>query len=331
MRMMYSDQNISFEKKIENDIILLSSAICDSVNCYYDGDILGATNIFNKVIDDTFKQPSFASENLFVLGSIRERTQLYRARPRHSGLWLKDEMFHIPFEKRHLVSTNRYSIPGLPALYASTDAYSCWTELGKPELKDLNYVRLETTRTLKVLKLMYVHDMIYELFDPHGINESIRALFGTGLQVGDDPISITQAIMKISNYLSTFPLVIACTVRALNNNVAFKPEYIIPQLLLQNLQKDGAIDGIRYPSTKKGSFKIGHVDKFHNYVFPVKNAQKMGFCPELVDKFRSTDPTSLRNEKQPDNSGKKNILGDQLLLNFYPIEVGLKKRLTYTL
>lgn len=40
-----------------------------------------------------------------------------------------DEMFHIPLNKRRMVTTQRYSTPGYPCLYLGKSIYTCWEEM----------------------------------------------------------------------------------------------------------------------------------------------------------------------------------------------------------
>src|ERR1035437_2867592 len=42
------------------------------------------------------------------------------------------EMFHVPFEKRGFVSTNRFSISGFPCLYLGRSLQVCYEELNIP-------------------------------------------------------------------------------------------------------------------------------------------------------------------------------------------------------
>jgi len=46
-----------------------------------------------------------------------------------------------------------------------------------------------------------------------------------------------------------WPLVLACSVKVKNIEDDFKPEYIIPQLLLQWVRERDDIDGISYQTT----------------------------------------------------------------------------------
>ena len=49
---------------------------------------------------------------------------LYRIRlESNATLTKKEDLFHIPFQSRHLVKSQRFSIPGLPCLYLSNSIY----------------------------------------------------------------------------------------------------------------------------------------------------------------------------------------------------------------
>lgn len=49
---------------------------------------------------------------------------LYRVRQTQTPALKAVDLFHIPFELRHLVATQRYSIPGLPCLYLAGSLYA---------------------------------------------------------------------------------------------------------------------------------------------------------------------------------------------------------------
>lgn len=44
------------------------------------------------------------------------------------------DLFHVPFEKRHLIGNNRFSLSGLPCLYFGSSIYGCWEEMNRPNL-----------------------------------------------------------------------------------------------------------------------------------------------------------------------------------------------------
>ena len=48
------------------------------------------------------------------------------------------EMFHIKYELRGKVQTQRCSFPGLPCLYLGCSSYVCWLELNRPQRLMIN-------------------------------------------------------------------------------------------------------------------------------------------------------------------------------------------------
>lgn len=46
-----------------------------------------------------------------------------------------------------------------------------------------------------------------------------------------------------------WPLIAACSIKVKHREDSFKPEYIVPQLLLQWIRNNQEIDGIRFSST----------------------------------------------------------------------------------
>ena len=49
----------------------------------------------------------------------------------------RKDIFHVPFEKRGSIKSNRYSIPGLPCLYLGTSLYTCWEEMNRPNFDSI--------------------------------------------------------------------------------------------------------------------------------------------------------------------------------------------------
>lgn len=69
----------------------------------------------------------------------------------------KDEMFHIPYEKRNLVGNQRFSLSGLPCLYLGGSSYICWEEShdsGNPvDFKDLGTLFMDIIYFVSDFKL----------------------------------------------------------------------------------------------------------------------------------------------------------------------------------
>lgn len=189
----------------------------------------------------------------------------------------KDELFHIPFEKRGIVKSQRFSIPGLPSLYTSNSIYVAWQEMRRPNIDSIQAIRLENQRDLKLL------DITTDVYVCHIDNLDLR-------------IDANICLYKIL----TWPLAACCSIKVKNIEDSFKPEYIIPQLLFQWVSEN--LDGIKYSSSHIDLNKVKHKGQFHNIVLPVKTYdQDKGYCGCLKSLFKGTDviPMQLRQFAAP--------------------------------
>ena len=171
-------------------------------------------------------------------------------------------MFHIPFELRGKVTTQRYSIPGFPSLYLGKTLYVTWEELNRPRLDNFQAVRLKTTKSIQFLDL-------------------------TPSDWGEDNLN-----NKAYKYLMTWPLVAACSIKVKDYSDSFRPEYIIPQLLLQWIRQNKELDGIKYNSTHIETGLLKSTGDLYNLVLPVKENKDEGYCTHLVNTFEVTETIS---------------------------------------
>jgi len=231
-----------------------------AIHEYYDGKPAAALTELEKGLNSNIKN----FEELLNVREFYSESDFYRVRIHKENFPLSPEnFFHIPFELRGKIKTQRFSIPGFPSLYLSTSSYVCWEELNRPNLNDFQIVRLKNIYPLKVI----------DLSPPKGNGESAYNYY---------------------KYLMIWPLVFACSVRVRNYEDDFKPEYIIPQLLLQWVRKDYRIDGISYQTTHidfKNSLCEG---EFLNLAIPVKENKTRGLCSELESKFLMTESISVQ-------------------------------------
>ena len=254
------------QSPLTDKITRLTVGIIEAVDYYYKGHLLQADEAFRGALNDVM------FEKLNSVESIPFNRSFYRARSGNSSRFTKRDLFHHAFENRGLVGTNRYSIPGLPALYLGDSTYVCWEELNQPSFHTLCFSRFETTETLRVIKIQRLSDYLIQL----------RTVVS----------NFHDRYTYLTRYLALFPLSIACSIKTRSNNDTFKPEYIIPQLLLQYVTSEKEkIDGIMYPSTKV-NYEITQGLSLYNYVFPVKNIQSEGYCNRLTSVFKLTQPTS---------------------------------------
>jgi len=252
----------------------LSQSIKESVNLYFNGDIFKATQVFNNALNFIL----FKEFN--PIYDVPKNTIFYRSRRDEKRSFDKGDMFHVKFEERNKISTNRYSIPGFPALYLGETTYVCWEESDRYRLRDLWFSRIENKEELKVIKIQRFEDLLDEI---------------EKMDNGDN-----DKLNHLCRYLIIYPLIIACTIKVKDQKNNFTPQYIIPQLLLQYIatfkDADERIDGIMYLSSQVDYSKINGV-KCYNYVFPVKTSLKKGFCDQLSKTFHISEPTSLEIEE----------------------------------
>lgn len=178
----------------------------------------------------------------------------------------REDMFHIPLDKRGLVETQRYSVPGYPCIYLAHRIYGCWEEMGRPDFGTVMVSKFETQKELKLLDLRIPSKELWE-------NDMVRCIL-------------------------IFPLVIASMVQVKNSKDTYKPEYLIPQLLTEwviskNRDKKGEeILGIVYTSAQKNDDFDFPEDSYDNYAIPVlKPLGSNKYCKRLKDYFKLTSPT----------------------------------------
>lgn len=180
----------------------------------------------------------------------------YRVRNSISPLTEPKELFHVPFEKRSIISPNRFSIAGFPCLYISNNLDCCIEEVGAKNGESMYASVFNPQKQLKVLDLRIVKEI-----------------------EKDD----------ISNYILLLPLLISCSYEAkIEGN--YVPEYNIPQLMMHYILKSKYkenIDGIAYSSTKKPENDIV------NYVFPVRKVKQQGWCEVLSANFQVSSPQMI--------------------------------------
>lgn len=199
-------------------------------------------------------------------------SHLYRGRTIEDGGYTPKEMFHRPFEARGQVASFRYSIHGFPSLYLGSSSYVIWKEFGMPDMNRLTFSRFEANSDdIRVLDF--------------GITP--RLILDSGL-INDGKYPGATYYDIIYTYLVYWPLVCACAIQVKNRNDVFKPEYIVPQLVLQYV-RESSIDGVRYFSMHFG--KENHdLSLGSNWVFPPKQSQPSGHCPILKSMFKVSYP-----------------------------------------
>lgn len=199
---------------------------------------------------------------------------LFRVRRDLTPVLKREDLFHVPFEARHNVGVQRYSIPGLPCLYLGGSLYTCWCEMGRPPFHELQVAAfwLAPKKSVKVISL---YDRPSRLF---------LRLPRADAQYGKDKDRWMAHFML-------WPLMALCSIMTRHRKGAFKPEYIVPQFLLQWAQESGCYDGVCYFSMHVpdlSPFALGDC----NFVFPARDMKASGRCSHLRALFKMTEPVS---------------------------------------
>lgn len=201
-------------------------------------------------------------------------TRFYRARKAEErGICLaKSEMLHVPFEKRYLAKTQRYSYPGLPCLYLGSSVDVCCEEIGCRDA-DVSIATIRSCKKkIKVLDLCFFKDWNFD-------------------NLSDEQ---KQEITIL------WPLVACCSFSYKDSkDMAFRPDYIIPQLLLEYIVDRNATNditgsqdkvvGIRYYSVREMDKEIPYRRDRINYAFPVQKSAETGLSEDITAIFYVKD------------------------------------------
>lgn len=254
----------------------LYDSVIDSISCFLEGDYSESRDIVYKTFFD-YDNPDRIP---LKVKTIDLNDSFFRIRENNTyNLYEKNEMFHIPFEKRELTSNQRFSMSGYPCLYLSSSIYGCWEELHRPNIDLCNIVCIKNVKPIKLINL--------SMPNPN--------------------------LKKITpNYIYNIVLSLVCSLKVNKPYAPFKPEYIIPQNVLNSLIKRNAkrrgriYYGIQYTSTIYGSKQCIFNDRalFENYVFPIQKNKKTGLCSGLCSLFEISNPTTMLINRLTKNNHK---------------------------
>lgn len=295
------------ENKTKSDILQTVNSkikkICEIYRTYSNGNILSAETKMRNLI--------YQKDHRYKMFLLDGKENWYRARrlSEKDRQFSEKEMFHVPFNKRHLVENYRYSLSGYPCLYLGKTILTCWEELQKPSLYDFCVSQFTLIENVKVLDLTLPD-----------ISPIAEPLFG----------GKTEKEKKEERYLQliTWPLILACSVPALIPNAPFKPEYVIPQLLMRVIVKMGTSDlyGIAYTSARRDSHYAEAIVHHMNIALPVRKVKKEGYCEELCSKLSLTRgvPYMEAEIKNGFHSEDMTSTDDYRQTRFYQLEQFLK-------
>lgn len=275
----------NWEENVVKPIDELIEVLDKSVRLYYEGLYYSAFKVLKKIIFDENKKAN-RDVNDGIIKFIYLKTinigkmYFYRGRKFDDNRNRSHkDMFHVPLDMRGKIETSRYSSPGYPCLYLGSTIFACWKELEQPTFNNFMISAFQTTRDLKLFDLRFPNEEDFK-------------------------------INNLKNTLLSLPLIIASSfvIRDCDEKSVFKPEYIIPQLLIQIIiqknreesektELENLILGIMYTSTH-----INNDFDFPKYVYDnvaipaLEVASSEGYCNILSECFTLTDPTCYEYE-----------------------------------
>ena len=205
----------------------------------------------------------------------------------------EESMWHIPFEKKHLSSSGRFSVPCLPCSYLSNSIQTCLNELGNPLHKNffVSYFGLD-----------YNQIIVLDLTMPQIVTDESEDDF------------YDKAILS-------WPLVALCMIKRPRDKSPFYMEYLFSQYIIEMLsdEKRTKVRAVKYFSTKCNNLKS------FNIAIPTRVYAKAGYCTDVKNIFKEDDRWYSQYNKYIVSKPKKmgdmdiDILQEKISDNNYPI------------
>ena len=209
--------------------------ITRSIELYYQGNLVDAQLIVNEMITEFGDTaPAVTDINSSIAfpggGPDYSEVQFFRARLSENVVeFSANEMLHIPFNMRHIVKSERFSIPGLPCLYLGNSSYVCWVEMGCPADHRFNVAPVILDNSQKVLNLTVTISSLYAFKEEvHNMSEG-------------------EAEKQVIDLLRLMILTFCTSYKVTEGSRNFKSEYIMPQMIMLAC-KSSNLDGITYYS-----------------------------------------------------------------------------------
>ena len=215
---------------------------------------------------------------------------LYRLRNAGPKPYPRGGLFHIPFQSRRSVGETRYSVAGRPCLYLGGSTEVCWRELRRPNLSAVAVSRFHARpgTDLKVLNFGHRLPLLAAWVDkePHKF------------------LDFRSDAVKVVAHVTCWPLIAACSIRVPDQARPERPEYFVPQLMLEWIVRTRGFHGIRFFSTHYNEYP-DDPKTYMNYVFPARTTQAVGYCPDLCGLFDLTEPVTWEQAKAAPPAGMK--------------------------
>lgn len=244
---------------IEFDLLRDAEAIANTVKSVL-------TKSFRSLHEEAYQELNsfFEKDNFFYLNMLPQLKSynlvFYRIRKDFEGK-NDGDIFHVPFEKRHLVGSQRFSIPGYPALYLGCSFLTAWheLELDKQDWNNISYAAFKFKEEETFLDLGF-------------------------------PLKTVDS-WELYCLFAAYPLLVSCMVSVKYPDAKFKPEYIMPQLMMKIIRNhDKYFRGIAYMSNKvPSSYDLSSLES-RNVVVCVNNTLcRSGYDKSLAERMFVSD------------------------------------------
>lgn len=221
------------EKSAIHDAEIFRDRLMNILRKYFKGQIYSSQSMMISIIREFIKagEPFVSGvEECSIIPRTDTTIQWFKARrDAPEDGFSSEEMKHVPFDQREKVSTDRFSMPGLPCFYLGNTTYDCWLEMGKPAA-DRFYV--SPVRLKKDFKVFCLASSIFDII----------GIVREGKNKGDFRLLIEPKDLKL--YVHRLMLMIASSYRVKQGGRNFKSEYVIPQMIMlacNALKLDGVV------------------------------------------------------------------------------------------
>lgn len=119
-------------------------------------------------------------------------------------------------------------------------------------------------------------------------NRPINLISNINIWINNAEKEKVQKIYQyLLNYIITYPLAVACSIKVNERNNKFVEEYVIPQIFMQWIRESNHFDGIKYKSSLYSNLVKGM--GAINIALPVKEFRKDGLGINLTSKVLVSD------------------------------------------
>lgn len=222
-------------------------------------------------------------------------TSIYFRGRKSNALLAKEDLYHIPFNKRYLISNQRYSLTGQPIFYFGLSVLDVLAEIRVSfnSFEDVNF---------SSFTIMDNSFKIFDFTNPFQLeinNIDIIHTSSSGSKLDyNDRLYGNNSTKHSKDFFKYILLCISSFKRTIDNS-NFIEEYVIPQMLTEIIRKN-EFDGILFPSTRINNGMAYSIEKFHvskykeNLALFTEYHREEEFDNKLINKFLISKPIKYK-------------------------------------